>query len=162
FTVRSALGSGRARLVRQLLTESVVIALIGGALGLAFALAGSRWMAASLPPNMPHSADVRFGGGVFAFTAILSVATGIAFGVLPALRAAGKSAGRSTDAAHLARSGVSHHRLASSLVIGEIALAVLLSITAGLLTRSFQRLTELTPGFSSERVVTALVSPPPA
>jgi predicted permease len=163
FTVRSALGSGRARLVRQLLTESVVIALIGGALGLALALGGARWMAASLPPNMPRTADVRFDGGVFAFTAVLSIVTGIAFGLLPSLRATQCSnRSPSTDAAHLTRSGASHHRLASSLVIGETALAVLLAITAGLLTRSFQRITELTPGFSSEHVVTALVSPPAA
>src|SRR5262249_43202932 len=120
-----------------------------------------RWMAAALPPNMPRTADVRFDGGVFAFTAMLSIVTGIAFGLLPALRAT-ESSNRSTDAAHLTRSGTSHHRLASSLVIGETALAVLLAITAGLLTRSFQRLMELAPGFSSEHVVTALVSPPAA
>ncbi len=162
FTVRSALGSGRARLVRQLLTESVVIALIGGALGLALAMAGARWTAASLPPDMPRTADIRFDGGVFAFTAILVVTTGIAFGLLPALRAGGESTRRSTDAAHLTRVGVAQHRLASSLVMGETALAVLLAITAGLLTRSFQNVSDLSPGFSGEHVVTALVSPPSA
>jgi predicted permease len=111
---------------------------------------------------MPRTADIRFGGGVFAFTAILAVTTGIAFGLLPALRAAGDSAGRGTDAAHLTRSGVTHNRLASGLVAGEVALAVLLAITAGLLTRSFQHLTDLSPGFRAERVMTARVSPPAA
>ena len=91
FTVRSALGGGRGRLVRQLLTESVIVALIGATLGLLLAIAGARWMVASLPPNMPRTADIRFGGGVFAFTAILAVTTGIAFGLLPALRARGES-----------------------------------------------------------------------
>jgi predicted permease len=162
FTVRSALGGGRGRLVRQLLTESVIVASIGATLGLLLAIAGARWMIASLPPNMPRTADIRFGGGVFAFTAILAVATGIAFGLLPALRAAGDSAGRGTDAAHLTRSGVTHNRLASGLVAGEVALAVLLAITAGLLTRSFQHLTDLSPGFRAERVMTARVSPPAA
>jgi putative ABC transport system permease protein len=162
FIVRSALGSGRGRVVRQLLTESVVIALVGGTLGLAFALAGVRWMAASLPPDMPRTADVRFDGGVFAFTAILAIATGVAFGLLPALRAAAGSSRGPSDAAHLTRSGAAQHRLASVLVGGEVALAVLLAITAGLLTRSFQQMSELSPGFSSGHVVTALVSPPAA
>lgn len=162
FTVRSALGGGRGRLVRQLLTESVIVASIGATLGLLLAIAGARWMIASLPPNMPRTADIRFGGGVFAFTAILAVTTGIAFGLLPALRAAGDSAGRGTDAAHLTRSGVTHNRLASGLVAGEVALAVLLAISAGLLTRSFQHLTDLSPGFRAERVMTARVSPPAA
>ncbi len=162
FTVRSALGGGRGRLVRQLLTESVIVALVGATLGFLLAIAGARWMVASLPPNMPRTAEIRFGGGVFAFTAILSIATGIAFGSLPALRAARDSAGRGIDAAHLTRSGSAHHRLASVLVAGEVALAVLLAITAGLLTRSFQHLTEVSPGFRAERVVTARVSPPAA
>jgi len=164
FTVRSALGGGRGRLVRQLLTESVIVAFIGATLGFLLAIAGARWMIASVPPNMPRTADIRFGGGVFAFTAILAVATGIAFGLLPALRAAGggDSAGRGIGAAHLTRSGVAHNRLASGLVAGEVALAVLLTITAGLLTRSFQHLTDLSPGFRAERVMTARVSPPAA
>jgi putative ABC transport system permease protein len=162
FTVRSALGGGRGRLVRQLLTESVIVAFIGATLGLLLAIAGARWMVASLPPNMSRTADIRFGGGVFAFTAILAVTTGIAFGLLPALRAAGDAAGRWTRAAHLTRTGVAHHRLASGLVAGEVALAVLLTITAGLLTRSFQHLTDLSPGFRAERVMTARVSPPAA
>ncbi len=164
FTVRSALGGGRGRLVRQLLTESVIVASFGATLGLLLAIAGARWMVASLPPNMPRTADIRFGSGVFAFTAILAITTGIAFGLLPALRAAGNSAGRAggTDAAHLTRSGVAHHRLASGLVAGEVALAVLLAITAGLLTRSFQHLTDLSPGFRAARVMTARVSPPAA
>jgi putative ABC transport system permease protein len=161
FTVRSALGGGRGRLVRQLLTESVIVALAGATLGLALAFAGARWTAASLPPDMPRTADIRFDGGVFAFTALLAVATGIAFGLLPALRAAGSS-DRSIDAAHLTRGGGARNRLAFSLVAGETALAVLLAITAGLLTRSFAHLSDLSPGFRAERVVTALVSPPPA
>ncbi len=93
FTVRSALGGGRGRLVRQLLTESVIVALIGATLGFLLAIAGARWMVASLPPNMPRTADIRFGGGVFAFTAILAVTTGIAFGLLPALEGCGKFGG---------------------------------------------------------------------
>ncbi len=162
FIVRSALGSGRARVVRQLLTESVVVAMLGATLGLALALAAARWMAASLPADMPRTADVRFDGRVFAFTALLAIATGVAFGLLPALRAARESSRRPTDAAHLTRSGGTQHRLASVLVGGEVALAVLLAITAGLLTRSFQRLSDVSPGFSTEHVVTALVSPPDA
>ena len=164
FTVRAALGGGRGRLVRQLLTESVIISLTGATLGLALAAVGTRWVIAALPPNLPRTTDIRIDAGVFAFTAALAVATGIAFGLLPALRAARGAAGggAAIDAAHLTRAGMAHHRLASMLVAGEVALAVLLAIAAGLLTRSFQHMSDLSPGFNAERVVTARVSPPAA
>lgn len=158
FTVRAALGGGRGRLVRQLLTESLLVALVGAAAGFGLAAVGVRFASAALPSAMYRPADARLDVVVLAFTAILGVVTGIAFGLLPALRAA--SAAPSTDATHLTRTGSPHGRLTSALVATEVALAVVLAITAGLLTRSFARLTDLPPGFRTDHVVTARVSPP--
>jgi predicted permease len=161
FTVRAALGGGRGRLVRQLLTESIIIAFIGATIGIALSAAGVRWANASLPVELARTGGIRFDGAVFVFTAALAVATGIAFGLLPALRAT--AAAGTTDATRLARAGgMTNHRLVSTLVGGEVALAVLLAITAGLFARSFERLSDLSPGFRSERVVTAQISPPAA
>lgn len=162
LTVRAALGGGRGRLVRQLLTESIVISSVGGALGVGLAFGGVRWGLAALPPNVTRTADVHLGGQVLAFTAALVVLTAIAFGSLPAIRAASLGGASQSILATRGSGSNPHHRLASGLVAGEMALAVLLAITAGLLTRSFARLRDLAPGFRTERVISALVSPPPS
>ena len=163
FAVRAALGGGRGRLIRQLLTESVVTAAIGGALGVVVSLGAVRWGVAALPATMVRTTDIRINGAVLAFTAGLAMLTGMAFGLLPALRAA--SAGGSAGTARLGRGaigGKSQQRLSGILVASEVALAVLLAIVAGLLTRSFDQLRNLSPGFSAEHVVSARISPPPA
>lgn len=163
LTVRSALGGGRGRLVRQLLTESVVMASIGGTLGAALSIVGVRWGVAALPASMARTADVRVSLPVLLFTAGLAIFTGVAFGLLPALRAA--SVAGSAGAAHFARGsqrGRSHDRLAGVLVASEVALAVVLAIMAGLLTRSFDRLSTLSPGFRTDHLLSARISPPAA
>ena len=163
LTVRSALGGGRGRLVRQLLTESVVMATIGGALGVALSIVGMRWGVAALPASMARTADVRVSLPVLLFTAAVAILTGIAFGLLPALRAA--SVAGSAGAARFARGaarGRSHDRLAGALVASEVALAVVLAIMAGLLTRSFDRLSNLSPGFRTDHLLSARISPPAA
>jgi predicted permease len=161
FTVRAALGGGRSRLIRQLLTESVVTSIVGGVLGTALAVAGVRWAAASMPPSVARTTHVQLDTTVLAFTAVLAIVTGFGFGLLPALRAASSTG--ASGAAHFGRGSVSsHQRLSSILVAGEVALAVLLAITAGLLTRSFDRLRNLSPGFTTEHVIVARVSPPSA
>ena len=160
FVVRAALGGGRGRLIRQLLTESILIAAIGSCVGVAFATGAVRWAKTALPLGTAHAADVHVDGTVLAFTALLAVVTGVMFGLVPAIRAG--SASPSTDAAHLTRGGVTHGRLTSALVACEVALSVVLAITAGLLTRSFAHLNDLSPGFRSDRIVTARISPPAA
>ncbi|MGH9888164.1 MAG: ABC transporter permease, partial [bacterium] len=156
FTVRAALGGGRSRLIRQLLTESVAIASLGGGLGFVLAIGGVRWATAALPPTMTRTADVQLNGVVFAFTAGVAILTGIVFGLLPAFRAAavGSRLGRTFGG------GRAQHRLSSALVAAEVALAVVLVIVAGLLTRSFAELRGLSPGFRTEHVVSARISPP--
>ena len=141
----------------------VVMAAVGAVLGAALALGGVRWGVAVLPASMARTADVHVNLSVLLFTGALAMLTGIAFGLLPALRAA--SAGGSAVAAHFGRGsasggGRSHDRLSGTLVAAEVALAVMLAIAGGLLTRSFDRLRDLSPGFRTERVVTARISPP--
>jgi predicted permease len=162
LAVRAALGGGRSRLVRQLLTESVVLAAMGGAAALVLSVFGVRWAVALLPPGIPRLNEIRLDTTVLAFTALLALATGVAFGLLPAFRATRSAA---PDAARFARGGgrgVAHHRLAAALVVGEVALAVLLAITAALLVRSFRELRNVTPGFRTSHLVAARISPPPA
>ncbi|MGH7717691.1 MAG: FtsX-like permease family protein, partial [Gemmatimonadaceae bacterium] len=163
FAVRAALGGSRGRLIRQVLTETVVLAAVGGALGVALSLGSVRWSVAALPESMIRTTDIGVNGAVLVFTTSLAMLTGIAFGLLPALRAA--SAGGAAGTARIGRGsigGKSQQRLSNILVASEVALAVLLAIVAGLLTRSFDRLRSLPPGFSTEHVVSARISPPPA
>src|SRR5581483_8518990 len=163
LTVRAALGGGRARLVRQLLTESVVLAAAGGVGGLALAIVGVRWAAAAMPPEIAHVTPVGMRAPVYLFSTALTIATGIAFGLLPALRAT--SPHSSARASGLTRAGgrsAGHHRVAGMLVIGEVALAVLLVITATLLARSFADLRDISPGFRAAHLIVARVSPPTA
>ena len=163
FAIRAALGGSRGRLIRQVLTESVVLAAVGGALGVALSLGSVRWGVGTLPETMVRTTDIGVNGAVLGFTTGLAVLTGIAFGLLPALRAA--STGGAAGTARIGRGSIggrSQHRLSNILVASEVALAVLLVIVAGLLTRSFDRLRDLSPGFSTERVVSARISPPPA
>ena len=157
--IRSALGASRNRIVRQLLTESVLLASFGGLLGLAVAGAGVSVLRSALPPDTPRLANVRLDWRVFAFAGGLSLLTGLIFGLAPAAQ--------SSRAAltHLLRSGgrgntVSvSQRLRSSLAVAEVALAALLIVAAGLLIRSFWALSHIDPGFRSEQVVTARVTP---
>jgi predicted permease len=163
FAVRAALGGGRGRLIRQLVTESVVTATIGGVIGAALAFAGVRWGVAALPAGMTRTVDIHVNGVVLLFTAAVAILTGLAFGLLPAWRAAASN--NSADAMRGSRGagvGRAQQRASSALVALEVALAVVLAIVAGLLTRSFDELRNLSPGFRTAQVVSALVSPPSA
>jgi predicted permease len=144
-----------------LLTESATIAVAGATFGVILALGAVHWGVAALPPGVVRTTDIHVSAGVLVFTGALAVMTGMAFGILPALRAAAGSA-QSVLGTRGSSRETAHHRLSAALVAGEVALAVLLAITAGLLTRSFAHLRDLSPGFRTERVVSALISPPPA
>jgi putative ABC transport system permease protein len=158
IAIRTALGSSRARLVRQLLTESVVLALIGGGLGILLAVWGTSALSQLSAHYLPRARDIGIDGSVLAFTALLSTLTGVAFGLLPALQSSGldlqhvlKEGGRSATA------GAPSTRLRSALVVAEIAFALVLVAGAGLLLRSFQRLTAIEPGFDPSRLLTMQV-----
>jgi predicted permease len=159
ISIRTALGAGRQRITRQLLTESVLQALSGGLLGLAFAKEGLVLLKALLPPDTPRLDEAHMDWHVLAFTGALAILTGVLFGLAPALHSAHatpsealKSGGRGTSVA-LSR------RLRSSLAVAQVAFAVLLVVAAGLLIRSLWTLSHVSPGFASEHILTARITP---
>jgi putative ABC transport system permease protein len=159
--VRTALGAGRGRLVRQLLTESLVLAVVGGAIGLLLAYCGVHVLERGLPADTPRLAEIAIDLQVLGFTLLITLLTGVLFGVLPALRASRADVHGALKQG--ARPGFSagHRRLSATLVAGEIALAVVLVSGAGLLIRSFSELLRVDPGFRVESVVSARITPPP-
>jgi putative ABC transport system permease protein len=157
--IRMALGGGRGRLMRQLLTESVVLAVLGGAAGIALAAVGIRGLVAMLPADIPRIANIAIDLRVMSFAMLLVLLTGIVFGLMPAVRASASNTQRTLrDSSQTA--GGSHRRLTSILVCGEIGAAVLLVTSAFLLVRSTLALHAIDPGFRTTSIVTARVSPP--
>jgi putative ABC transport system permease protein len=161
LAIRSALGGGRARLLRQLLTESVLLSTLGALAGLVLAWFGLRVLIAMLPPDMPRISEIGIDLRVLAFTGGMAVLTGLAFGLVPALRSAGSNLlGSLNESGRSASRGPRHQRLSNGLVVAEIALSVVLVASAGLLVRSFIELNRVDPGFTSTRLVVARVSAP--
>jgi putative ABC transport system permease protein len=163
LAIRTAIGATRASLVAQLLSESLVLAVTGGAAGLLIAWALTRVVSAADPLQWPWAADVRLDAIVLVFAAGVSVATGVLFGILPALYASKtdlhtglREGGRSgTDGPR----GLLARRI---LVVSEVALALTLLVSAGLLVRSFARLVQVTPGFDPSNVLTFTIALPEA
>src|SRR5258708_4257229 len=155
IAVRTAMGASRARLLRQLLTESLLIALAGGALGLLVANAGLGSLLAMAPSNLPRLNDIRLDGWVFAFTFLISIATGVVFGIVPALYATKTNLSQSLkEGEGRASAGAGRARLRQGLVGGELALSLLLLAGAGLIVSTFAKLMNTNPGFDSHHVLT--------
>jgi len=159
FAVRSAIGAGRGRLMRQLITESLLLALAGGALGLLFARWGVQLLIKLSPQRIYGLSDAVIDGRVLAFTLAVSLCAGLAFGLLPALAAARPDLNRGLRSAsgRLAGDGSKVYGL---LAAAEIAIACTLLIGAGLLLQSFARLRGVPPGFNPDRLLTLQVSLP--
>jgi putative ABC transport system permease protein len=158
MAVRTAVGASRWRLARQLLTESILLSLIGGGIGLALARWGVDLILYMSPTAIPRAREIGLDWTVLAFTAGISVLTGLIFGLLPAIQAGDvdvhetlKESGRGTS---------SRHWLRSSLVVGEVATTLVLLIAAGLMIRSFYLLQKVNPGFSHEQLTTFSISLP--
>jgi predicted permease len=159
LAVRTALGAGRGRLVRQLLTESCCLALAGGILGLALAMAGTRLLLAFAPSDIPRLYNVRIDAPVLLFTLGATALAALCFGCIPALQASAAETAlhlRAGDRGSRTRPGSARAR--STLVVAEITLALMLLVGAGLLMRSFTRLREVNPGFDAARVSTFTVT----
>jgi predicted permease len=158
LAIRAALGASRARIVRQLLTESVILAVAGAALGLVFAAWGLHWMQALGSGSVPRLHEIGINGGVLLYTLGLSLASAILFGLAPAMRAAKLDLQTELKDGHGASAGLApwgrRQRTRKLLVIAELALAVMLLIGAGLLIRSFAQVQRVPPGFNAQRVLT--------
>ena len=159
LAVRAALGAGRERLIRQMLTESLMLALPGGALGLLIAYAALPALMRLVPTSLPIAEIPALDGRVLLFTMFITFATGIGFGILPALRTGVHSA---TELHAGGRSGMGgqRERLRSSLVVIEVACSVVLLVGFGLLTRALWRIQAVNPGFRPEHVLTLRTSLP--
>jgi putative ABC transport system permease protein len=160
MAVRVALGADRWRIVRQLLTESVLVALTGAALGVAFAWAFSRWITASIAGGVPSWMRLTIDGRVLLFTIAVAVGTAFLFGLAPALQSARPNLNETLrDAgARGATAGRSRQRLRAILVVGEIALSLVLLTGATLLIRSFVGMQHVQPGFDSSNLLTMRVT----
>ncbi|MGC4048159.1 MAG: ABC transporter permease [Paludibaculum sp.] len=162
-SVRLALGAGRARIVRQLLTESVLMALAGAAAGLAFAYWGKDLLVAFLSKSLPAMDPVQLDYRILAFNLGLGLLTGIAFGLTPALQSVRTQERTGLhDSARGTSESRAHHRVRNTLVVVQVALAVTLTIGAGLLAKSFFRLRGLDLGFRSDNLLTLSVNLTPS
>jgi putative ABC transport system permease protein len=163
LAIRAALGAGRTRIVRQLLAESLLLASAGAALGLVLAAAGLRALIAFSPPNVPRLDAIGMDGRVVAFTAAIAVLTSVVFGLVPALQASGGTTQETlNEGGRGASAGVRRQRVRRTLVVTEVALAMVLVVGAGLLIKSFARLMGIDAGVRPERVLTMELSLPGA
>ena len=160
LAVRSALGAGRRRLVRQLLTESVLLSLLGGAAGLLLASVSLDSLLALQPEGLPRLGEVRIDRGVAAFATLVSIATGILFGIFPALQMTQLSTAQALREAGRGLLSSRGARVRGGLVVGQMALAMVLLAGAGLLLRSFVRLSHVDPGFRTDSALTFRISLP--
>src|SRR6266853_537349 len=159
IAVRISLGAGRTRIVRQLITETILLAAVGGALGLALATGGLSLLKSLLPADTPRLADVALDWRVLLFAAILALATGVVSGIAPALHASRSGLTEDLKAGSRGTTHSGSQALRRALVIGELGLAVLLVCGAGLLIHSLWALSHVDPGFRSENVLMARITP---
>jgi putative ABC transport system permease protein len=161
IAIRGALGAGRRRIVRQLLTESLMLAFAGGALGLVLAAWGVRLLRSVVPDMFPMLQQMRVDLSVLAFTFGISILTGLLFGLAPAWKSSRTDLNTTLkEAAGRSESAGGSNRIRSFLLASEVALAVLLSVSAGLLVRSFARVTAVDPGVRTANILTMNLSLP--
>jgi putative ABC transport system permease protein len=158
MAIRTALGAGRRRIVRQMLTESVLLALLGGALGAASATVGVHLLVQAAPEGLPRLQEIRVDGLVLGFTFVISLVTGVLFGAVPAFHALSFH-GSLNDGAKFS-AGAARQRVRNILVVSELALSLLLLIGAGLVIRSFGKLMNVEPGLNPKNLLTARIHLP--
>jgi predicted permease len=158
LAVRSAIGAGRTRLIRQLVTESLVLAIAGGIIGIALAYAGVRALGMIGASELPRASSIRIDAPVLLYALGISTLAGLLFGLLPALRATSANLQGMLRAGSRGSVGGGGHKLRSALVVAEVALAVVLIAGAGLAAKSFARLMGVDPGFQADNVLALKLS----
>jgi predicted permease len=159
FAIRSALGAGQARMIRQLLTESILLSAVGGAFGLLLAYCGMNTLLKALPAALPRSHEVSLDSRVMLFTLVLSLVTGVIFGLAPALKATRTNLQEVIRQSGRGSSGF-RHRLQGTFVAVEIALALVLLVGAGLMVRTLSALWRVDPGFNPSHAITFSLAMP--
>ena len=163
MALRAAMGASRVRIIRQLLTESSLLAGLGGLFGLLIAQWGTEALIQTVPQNIPRISNIQLDAAVLAFTLIVSLATGLIFGLVPAWQASVVDLNTALKTGARGGTGGEHkHRLRNALVVSEIALALVMLVCAGLLIQSFARLGRVSPGVQTERLLTARIQLPSA
>jgi len=162
MAIRSALGASAARLMLQLVTESITLATVGGILGVLTAFWAIRLLRIILPSNFPRAAGIHVDSSTLIFTTVASIVTGVIFGLAPALQSSRVGITESLKQGERGAEGFSRSRLRSALLISEVALALILLIGTGLLLRSFSQLQSVNPGFNPDHVLTMEISLPDA
>jgi len=162
LAVRAALGAGRLQLLRHHLAESLVLGVLGGVGGVVLALIGVRWVVSWGPSTLPRLHEVGIHAPVLLFAAAISLATGLVFGMIPALRRARPTAGAMVDGGRGATVGRARHRLRNGLVIAQVSLALVLIVGAGLMVRTFRQLRHVEPGFDASSALVFQVGLPSA
>jgi len=160
MALRMAVGGNRGRLIRQLLTESVLLSTLGGVVGIGLGYAGVRGLVASLPAGVPRADEISVNGAVLLFTAVVAVVTGLVFGMAPAWKVSSADMNETLKENGRGTATPGQHRLRNSLVIAEISLALILLVGAGLLLRSFFRVIEADAGVRTAGVLAVNVPLP--
>jgi putative ABC transport system permease protein len=161
FAIRTAHGASRLRVIRQLFTESLLLALLGCGLGLLLAYWGVQFLTSALPPDTPRLKEIGLDSRVLGFTVLVSVLTGLIFGLAPALRASAVNLTESLkEGGRGSTEGFRSNRVRSLLVVSEIALSLVILVSAALLVRSYQHLQDVDPGFNPSNMLTLQLSLP--
>ena len=161
LAVRAALGAGRGRVARQLISESLVLALLGGLVGLFLANAGTRLLRRMAPAELPRVEEIGIDPTVLLFTLAVSLAAGVCCGLVPVARLGADDASRLREGGRAASDGPGRHRLRSRLVVAEVALTMMLLIASGLMIRTFVAMRQVDPGFAAPREVQTFQVPLP-
>src|SRR5262249_53692590 len=154
IAIRTSLGAGRGRLIRQLLTESTLLAMLGGAVGLLFAAWGLRLLVSFAERFTARASEISIDGFVFLFTLAVSIATGLAVGLMPALCSDKNLTSTLKEGGGRSSAGFAKQRTRSLLIVAQVSLSFVLLISAGLMLRSFIKLQQVNPGFNPESVLT--------
>src|SRR5205085_3389242 len=159
MAIRLAVGAGRSRLIKQLIVESLVLAVLGGVLGLFLAYWGVSLLLAIKPANVPRITEIGIDGRILLFTFGISILTGLIFGLAPALQASKLQLTESLrEGGWNSHAGLGHQRIRNVFVVAQIAIALVLLVGAGLMIKAFNHLRSIDPGYKPDRVLVADVS----